>query len=322
MPLAFSYLRFSSREQAKGDSIRRQTEAAQKWADQNAAQLDESLSLRDEGVSAHKGRHRENPDIHGLARFLDAVNTGRVPKGSYLLVENLDRLSREDIGRAVELLLSLVNRGIIVVQLSPIATEFRDPIDMGKLWLAVGELYRGNSESAMKSMRAGAAWEKKRKEAGDKVLTRRVPAWIRFNNGTLTLDRQAAEIIRRIFAMAREGLGPMSIANQFNDERVQLFGRKVFKGRAVRWSQSLIHSILNSRATIGEYQPCKGAGSERQPCGEPILNYYPAVIDADFFHSTQSVLRARAKVSRGRRGAHVNLFAGLLVDVRNGGPAR
>jgi hypothetical protein len=51
MPLAFSYLRFSSPEQAKGDSVRRQTEATADWCQRNNAQLDTSLRLEDRGVS-------------------------------------------------------------------------------------------------------------------------------------------------------------------------------------------------------------------------------------------------------------------------------
>src|SRR5262245_51402531 len=120
MPVAYSYLRFSSPEQARGDSVRRQTEATAAWCKRNGVTLDQSLSLRDEGVSAFKGKHRENPDVHGLAAFLTAVKSGRVPDGSYLIVENLDRLSREDVDAALELLLSLTRNGIRVVQLAPV----------------------------------------------------------------------------------------------------------------------------------------------------------------------------------------------------------
>src|SRR3954454_22298101 len=124
MPLAFSYLRFSSPQQAAGDTVRRQTEATADWCCRSGAVLDTSLSLRDDGVSAFKGKHREHPDVHGLAAFLSAVKTGRVPAGSFLVVENLDRLSREQIGYATELFLGIVNRGINVVQLAPAEVLF------------------------------------------------------------------------------------------------------------------------------------------------------------------------------------------------------
>src|SRR5262245_48096950 len=55
-PLAYSYSRFSSAEQAKGDSLRRQEEARDAWLAKAGAKLDTSLTLRDEGVSAFSGK--------------------------------------------------------------------------------------------------------------------------------------------------------------------------------------------------------------------------------------------------------------------------
>src|SRR5215471_18471211 len=96
-PTAYSYIRFSSPEQAKGDSIRRQESLRDAWLAKTGAVLDTSLSLRDEGVSAFAGAHRQNADRHALAAFLELVKQGRIPRGSYLIVESLDRLSREHI---------------------------------------------------------------------------------------------------------------------------------------------------------------------------------------------------------------------------------
>src|SRR6516165_10425780 len=96
--LAYSYLRFSSPEQAKGDSIRRQTEARDAWLVRHpSVTLDTSLTLHDKGVSGFSGKHRLNADRFALAAFLKLVDAGRIPEGSYLLLENLDRLSREHI---------------------------------------------------------------------------------------------------------------------------------------------------------------------------------------------------------------------------------
>jgi hypothetical protein len=60
--IACSYLRFSSKQQARGDSIRRQEEARNAWCEQNKdkATLDLTLTLRDQGVSAYTGDHRKN----------------------------------------------------------------------------------------------------------------------------------------------------------------------------------------------------------------------------------------------------------------------
>src|SRR5260221_5486876 len=88
---AYPYLRFSTPEQAEGDSTRRQEAALHRWAEINGAVLDDSLKLRDEGVSAFTGR---NITHGGLGRFLDAARRGRLKPQPHFLVENLDRFSR------------------------------------------------------------------------------------------------------------------------------------------------------------------------------------------------------------------------------------
>jgi len=134
-PVAYSYLRFSRDEQRRGDSTRRQDELAADWSERRGIPLDGSLSLRDMGRSAFTGKHRENPERHALARFLQLVEEGRVRRGSYLVVENLDRLSREHILPALSLLLGLIQSGIRVVQLMPVETVFDESVEPMTLML-------------------------------------------------------------------------------------------------------------------------------------------------------------------------------------------
>src|SRR5262249_25263193 len=153
--IAYSYLRFSSPEQAKGDSIRRQEALRDAWLAKTGAVLDTNLSLRDEGVSAYTGAHRKNPDRHALAAFLEPAPRARIPRRAYLLVESLARLSREDIRPALTLLLNLIEAGIRVVQLSPVEMVYDEDVEPMTLMMAIMELSRGHSESAMKSERVG-----------------------------------------------------------------------------------------------------------------------------------------------------------------------
>src|SRR5262245_51791904 len=88
-PTAYSYIRFSSSQQSHGDSVRRQTLAAQAWCERNGVRLDEALTFRDLGKSAYLGEHRKNADRHALAAFLKLVQDDRVPRGSYLIIESL-----------------------------------------------------------------------------------------------------------------------------------------------------------------------------------------------------------------------------------------
>src|SRR6516225_9604093 len=113
-PKAFSYLRFSTPEQERGDSFRRQTALAAQYAVRHGLDLDDS-SFQDLGVSAFRGA---NAETGRLGEFLDLVRTGVVSRGSYLLVESLDRLSRNKPRKAVRLLERICEEGITLVTLS------------------------------------------------------------------------------------------------------------------------------------------------------------------------------------------------------------
>jgi hypothetical protein len=55
MGKAYSYVRMSTPEQRKGDSLRRQTELAENYARANNLELDATFKLHDIGVSAFDG---------------------------------------------------------------------------------------------------------------------------------------------------------------------------------------------------------------------------------------------------------------------------
>ncbi|HXQ45394.1 MAG TPA: recombinase family protein, partial [Caulobacteraceae bacterium] len=92
MAKAYAYSRFSSHAQAEGDSLRRQLSAAFAYAE--AHNLDLDTTLRDLGVSAFTGDNRMKG---ALKLFKDRVARGEVERGSYLLIDSFDRLSRETV---------------------------------------------------------------------------------------------------------------------------------------------------------------------------------------------------------------------------------
>ncbi len=114
-PKAYSYKRFSTPAQEQGDSLRRQTAIAQAWADRMGVPLDTELNLTDRGISAYTGANR---DVGNLGAFMRLVEEGEVPRGSWLLVEKLDRLSREPAADASFEMQKIIRAGIAVVDLS------------------------------------------------------------------------------------------------------------------------------------------------------------------------------------------------------------
>jgi DNA invertase Pin-like site-specific DNA recombinase len=322
-PPAFSYIRFSYPEQREGDSFRRQTQGTAEWCERNGVRLDTSLTLHDLGVSAFRGKHRSNPDRYALAMFLKAVETGRVPRGSYLVIENLDRLSREEERPALRLWMDILDAGVNIVQLHPETVFRHDKSDMVDIMRAVIELSRGHSESAMKSKRNGEAWAGKweaaraggnqppRRKDGrvTRSLTGCLPAWVEEVNGTLRLNAGRAATVRRIYQLAAGGLGAALIIKTLEKDGVKPMGP------SGQWSRAYINLILADRRAVGEHQP---RHRNKRPAGDPIPNYYPPVVTEDEWKAARAAVSSRTNPRpKGRVGSHVNVFTGLIHNARD-----
>jgi DNA invertase Pin-like site-specific DNA recombinase len=86
-PIAYSYARFSTPEQERGDSERRQIDAARHYAEQQGFDLDESVVV-DRGISAFAGK---NVSEEALGEFIKRVERKKITRGSALFVESHDR---------------------------------------------------------------------------------------------------------------------------------------------------------------------------------------------------------------------------------------
>jgi len=307
MPRAYSYVRFSTPEQAKGDSLRRQMEKSKKYAELHGLLLDTSLNLLDQGLSGYTSENRRKG---ALGLFIRAVESGLVPAGSFLLVESFDRLSRDKILEQIGLLTTLVDAGITVITLDNNQVLNREAINKDPMLLMVSVIgmMRAHDESEHKSERVGAAWAQKRKMAREKKLTSLCPGWLRLNpdRKSFQVIPERVELIQRMFQLNASGIGQMTIARIFNQEGIPVWGRG--KG----WHMSFVQHILHTRTVLGEFQPCKWNGTKGIPDGEPIRDYFPAVVDVELW---QRVQRPDKPLSPGRKGPHVsNLFSGLIYD--------
>lgn len=306
MAKAFSYIRFSTPEQAKGDSLRRQLAAARAWCEQQGLELDDSL--RDLGVSAYKGANR---DIGALRSFLTLVESGDVPRGSFLVVESLDRLSREAVLDAAARLFDLIRAGVTVVTLSDgqVYSEERLRTDWTPLIVSIAVMARAHEESRTKGERVGAAWGRKKAQARAerKPLTSRCPEWLRIEGEQFVVREDRAQIVRRIFGWTIEGAGRREIVRRLN-----LASVPPFRGGAA-WHTSSVAKIQQSRAVLGEYQPHIGThrNRNRRPDGEPVADYYPAIVSTDTYWRAQGAFASRRQGSAGRKGERVHLLQGV-----------
>ena len=304
MPRAYSYQRFSTPEQLKGDSLRRQTEAAQKYADEHGLELDTELTFQDLGVSAFKGANFEA----ALGRFIEAVDSGQVPEGSYLLVENLDRLSRDKILKALNRFQALLEKNITVVTLSDGKSYDADSLNnLPDLMLSLLVMSRAHDESEMKSKRGRSVWKQLKAKAateGHKIRTA-APAWLTLEDGEWKVDKAKSRTVQRIFQLALEGHSQSSIATSFNRDKVTPIGS------SDAWSAAYVRTVLHNHAVIGTFQPHKNipGSSLREPEGDPIENYFPAIIDKATFYKIQKMPKG-ASPKRGR--VLTNVLSGLV----------
>src|SRR5271166_4258786 len=178
--IAYSYIRFSHADQLLGDSERRQSEAAEAYAREHGMALDTSLKP-DRAVSAFRGRHRKKGN---LAAFLKKVHSREVKPGSALIVESLDRLSREEPEFAYDFLREITSAGIEVHTILDKEVYRSGEMDELKMFKAIITHSRSSQESKRKSERCAEAAAKNRDKARDGVcISARVPGWLRAVKG-------------------------------------------------------------------------------------------------------------------------------------------
>ncbi|WP_431223010.1 recombinase family protein [Serratia sp. L9] len=109
MPKLYSYIRWPSERQAKGTTLKRQMESAKAFALMNDLEL---IEIIDPGVSAFRGKNTKSGK---LGDFIDAVRQGAIPADSWLYVEHLDRLTRQDVTTAQKLFIEILELGLTLV---------------------------------------------------------------------------------------------------------------------------------------------------------------------------------------------------------------
>jgi DNA invertase Pin-like site-specific DNA recombinase len=306
---AYSYLRFSHPNQMRGDSRRRQYAFAEEVVREFGAVLDTSLTLQDLGVSAYRGK---NAQFGALAKFIEAVRSGRVSRGSILIIENIDRLSRNKVGEALKLFIELLTLGITIVTAEPRRTYTEDSInDVAGILEPIVYMSRAHEESKMKSVRVGEAWAEKKKKAAEegKPMGRSIPRWVELVDGKFRLMPERAETVRAIFRMAREGLGYVRIMQelQADPNRYPPFNR------SGKWNWRYVNEILINRACLGEHQCLKRDDDGVDRLDKVIPGYYPAVVTEEEFYQAHAAIASRRKVKQGRPGyEEANLFTGMV----------
>jgi DNA invertase Pin-like site-specific DNA recombinase len=312
MQTAYSYIRFSRGHQGRGDSLRRQLDTTRKYCKINKLALDESLSLKDLGVSGFKGR---NVSGGALGRFIAAVEDGTIPPGVALVVESLDRLSRQSPRNTIALINRLLSLDVDV-HLTAAGKVFRAKTDSTTeamdLIVAVSFALRAHEESETKSSRLREAFDNKRKEIAQgkgRLVSQSVPWWLTIVKGTnrVTIgDNRAKEALLEIFDLTAAGWSSTRISREFNRRKIPTFRE------GTTWTSARIRATVWSDAPMGRLMPTpktSDAGVEYQ-----IEKYYPEIVPPALILSAREAMKRNRKGREGSgdEGRSINLLRGIL----------
>jgi DNA invertase Pin-like site-specific DNA recombinase len=293
---AIAYVRFSSDEQANGDSIKRQTANVERYAARQNLSIERTIL--DEGKSAYKGEHLS---VGNLGRFLAEADRGTF-RGYAFLTEEQDRLSRQGILATLTVFKRILDAGL-AIHVTEKNLVVREYGDLDNLAIAIPTVVNGSTaneytKKLSERVLSARASERERARATGLAVTAKVPAWLKAEVGKKAVAiPEHARTVARIFELAGLGLGAKRITRTLAAEKRRPFGRNT------EWSPEYVQKILRSRAVLGEYQPHKLVGKRRVSVGEPIADYYPAVVTPTAFKAARDSVESKTRFRRdGRPG--------------------
>lgn len=263
---AISYLRYSSKGQARGDSERRQEESFNRWLHQNSDKYVPYESFRDLGKSGYSGGHLAKDG--SLGKLLLQAKEGIFGEGDLLVVEAVDRLTRLEPLEALELFKQILNTGLSILTLEDNQTYTIESLNSNSFSLLTLVIKSQASHEYSKRLgaRVKSAHERKRinAEAGD--LSKVVSApWIK--NGKIYSP--IANLVLKAVEMYLAGYGTRAIAIEVtkeikkSDDSVKARYKKPIDARTVRrW--------LDNQALIGNW---KTKYKLIEGCFEQLINY-------------------------------------------------
>ncbi|MDD2728345.1 recombinase family protein [Malikia sp.] len=296
-------MRFSDPRQAIGHSSERQLAYARRWAQEHGLALDESLTLRDEGLSAY---HQHHVRSGALGVFLAAVEEGKIASGSFLVVEGLDRLSRAEPIQAQAQLAQIVNAGISVVTASDGKVYSRERLKSNPMDLVYSLLVmiRAHEESDTKSKRVVASIRRQCQGWLDGtyrglIRNGKDPVWVRRTDDAWELIPERVEAVHEGLRLYRIGYGATRIIEALQKKGLSLTGGG---------PQALqIYRLIRQRALLGEKELEVDGESFRMP------GYYPALLNPAEWDDLQMLAGGRGR--RKAAGPVPHILTGMGITI-------
>ena len=311
------YCRLSQDDGREGESnsISNQKEILAQYARANG--FHNTMFFVDDGIS---GTTFDRPDFQRMQRMIENGEIGVV------IVKDLSRFGRNylDVGEYLEIKYPTLGVRFIAIQenvdtLKNTGTEMMPFNNIFNEWYA-----------AQTSKKIRAVWKSK-SEKGERI-SQTVPHGYKKsedNPKQWIVDEPAAKVVRYIFQLCIEGLGPTQIAHRLEDERIlcptayaMSNGRKtpnpLPKRGEYAWDGATVKHILanrqytgctvNFKTTLVSYKVHKTVHNPEEEW-QIIPNTQEAIIDEDTFNRVQELREGRRRnTATGRE----SLFSGLL----------
>ena len=266
-------------------------------------------------------------DRPGFLAMMKEVEAGNV---EYLCIKDMSRMGRDylKVGQIMEI---LRQRGVRLIAINDGVDSARGDDDFTPFRNIMNEYYARDTSRKIRS-----TFQSKGKSG--KHLTGTVIYGYLWNEARdqWLVDPEAAEVVKRIFAMTIEGYGPYQIASKLKEEKILIpsaylaqHGEGVNKNKTFKdvygWGSSTICNILEKREYLGHTinfktrKHFKDKKSHYVPEDEWTIfeNTHEPIIDQETFDLVQKI---RSKVKRYPDGwGEVAPLTGLLYCADCGG---
>ncbi len=299
----FSYLRFSSPGQKGNSSVDRQSPIAETVAKEKGWNYRKEWNAKDLGVSAFKG-----DNVKTIEAIIQSVKDGKIPQGSVLILESLDRATRLELDAAQQLIRSILKSGLeIFTDMNKRHLTAKSLSSVTDVMLTAVELDAAYQYAYRQQQRAIKGIDKQVKtiEKGDKIyIGGQMPSYIRgVENGKFVIDEARLKVVRHIFAEYLLGTSMFQIAIQLNKGVASGKFIAGLKRKSVnKWDRQTIKHILTNAAYTGDY-------SLR---GVTYKNYLPVQV---LSHKDFEIIQGKMKLNAKRRGGSAS---GNVNSIFNG----
>ncbi len=272
---------------------------AKDWCARKGLKLSQR-SFINRATSAWRGKNLQDGALAELVRV--------VKPGDMIVIEDNDRLSRQDAITAMVNLRQIVNKGVSVVILKTgVEVTSQNYNDASVLFPNFFQAFLANAENEKKSFRGKQAWAKLKRQIIEerKPIRQKLPSWLEWDEDTkrpVVVEHKAA-VVRRMFKLALEDYGVVPIARMLKD--TPTISRNPSKG----WSGSYVWLTLNNMSVLGY---CTHVDP-------PVAGIYPTIITEETFYSVKAKLAQRKHLTVPVRHKDANLFTGVCRCWKCGG---